>query len=196
MLRIVRALRFWMCMHVKLPEEENSVFQTNNRLELLFTLISIYKEATKSFSNQLLAGLLSMSLSEDMKGCISEYNSWLLTWKEDDYLVVVHNVRNCLCFHFDPKIYNKYIHEGETSEDLLFGIADGERWMDVLYIEPSSIELNFIADAVPDSVAEGQDKIDWIWNKTVEESSKFMKLINEVIREILKGYTYKKEIEI
>ena len=164
--------------------------------ELLFTLISIYKEATKAFSNQLLAGLLSMKLSEDTKGHISEYNNWLLTWKEDDYLQVVHNVRNSLCFHFDPKIYDKYIKEGEASKDLLFGIADGERWMDILYTEPSSVELNFIADIVPDGVAEGQDKIDWIWNKTVEESSKFMNFINDVIREVLEGNAYKKEIEI
>jgi len=192
MLRIARSLRFWIRLQTTLPKEENSVFHIHKRLELLFVLISIYKESIKEFSNYLVSNLLAMDLSKDLKCRISDYNRWLSTWVEDKFLVVVDKIRNCLCFHLDRKIYEKYINEGITSNDLLIGIADRDPYTEFLFIEPSTIELNFIADIVPDTV--NQDKIDWIWDRTVEEISRFMNFIDDIIKEIFKGNAYKKDI--
>lgn len=193
MLRIVRSLHFWMRLHAVIPEEENPVFRENNCLELLFTLIGIYKESARVFDRHV-NELLSMELSDEMKVRLSEYSKWLSTYNEDEYLKVVTKVRNSVSFHFDEKIYKEYVNEGITTQDLLFGIARSERWMDVLYTEPSSVVLDFIADVIPD--VEGQDKIGWLRNKTIEESHRFRNFLNEVIREILKGNAYKKPIEI
>lgn len=194
LLRIARSLQFWMRMQVTLPEEENSIFQTHRRFELLFVLVSVYKESTKEFCNNIVAELNLLTLSDNLKCRISEYNDWFSTWREDAFLVVVDNIRNCLCFHLDQKIYRQYINEGSASNDLLFGVADGSRYIDTLYTEPSTVELNYIADLVPDTVE--QDKIDWVWDKTVEETSRFMVFIHDILREILKGNTYKKTIDI
>ena len=91
-------------------------------------------------------------------------------------------------------IYDKYIKDGNESKDLLVGVADGEQVMDFVFTEPYTFEFQYIAEIVPDSV--GEDKINWIQERSVEETNKFVKLLRETIREILKDNIYKKNIEI
>jgi len=193
-LRITNSLEFWMRVLVSIQEEQNKLFEFRNRMELYFVLISIYKESTKEFSNHLASCLLEMNLSEDVKNHISEYAAWPSNWKEDKYLQVVDRIRNCLRFHMDRSIYERYINEGNESKDLLVGVADGDRFMDFLYTEPYTFEFQYIAEIFPDIA--GQDKIDWIRERAGAETSRFVKLLREIIRELFKDNAYKKTIDI
>jgi hypothetical protein len=134
-----------------------------------------------------------MNLSEAVRQKVSEYKEWLENWKQDEYLQVVDRIRNCLRFHMESCIYDKYIKDGNQSEDLLVGIAVGERVMDFLFTEPYTSELSYIAEIVPDNV--GGDKIDWVLERSKQETNKFVKLLKETIREIFKGNAYKKIID-
>ena len=192
-LRIINSLEFWMRLHFVIKEEQNNVFEERNRIELYLAMISIYKESTKEFCNNLADGLLNMNLSEAVSRKVSEYKAWLDNWKQDEYLQVVDRIRNCLRFHMKSCIYDKYIKDGNQSEDLLVGIAVGERVMDFLFTEPYTSELSYIAEIVPDSV--GKDKIDWIHQRSLKETDKFVKLLRESVREIFKGNSYKKIID-
>jgi len=193
-LRITNSLEFWLRMHLVIKEEKNRVFEERNRMELYFAMISFYKESTKEFGRNLVKGLLNMNLSESLNLEISQYKAWLDNWEQDEYLQVVHRIRNELRFHLGSSIYEKYIKEGNKSEDLLIGIATGEQYKDFLYTEPYTFELSHIAENVPDSIEE--DKINWIQKKAAEETSKFIRLLREIIREIIKGNAYKKIIDI
>lgn len=193
-MRIMNSLEFWMRLHLVIPKEQNKVFEERNRMELYFAMISFYKESTKEFGRNLAKGLLNMNLSKSLSLKVSEYNAWLENWKQDEYLQVVHRIRNYLRFHMKSSIYDKYIKDGNKSEDLLVGVAIGEQYKDFLFTEPYSFEFSYIAEIVPDSV--GEDKINWIQKRSVEETSKFVKLLREIIREIFKGNTYKKIIDI
>jgi hypothetical protein len=68
--------------------------------------------------------------------------------------------------------------------------------MDSLFTEPYSAEFSYIAEIVPDSVSVGKDKIDWIIERSVEETDKFIKLLKEIISELIKDNAYKKIIDI
>ena len=192
-LRIINSLEFWMRLHLIIEKEQNPVFEHRNRIELYFAMISSYKESTKEFCNHLADGLLNMNLSEAVRQKVSEYKEWLENWKQDEYLQVVDRIRNCLRFHMESCIYDKYIKDGNQSEDLLVGIAVGERVMDFLFTEPYTSELSYIAEIVPDNV--GGDKIDWVLERSKQETNKFVKLLKETIREIFKGNAYKKIID-
>jgi hypothetical protein len=192
--RITNALDFWLRLHLLIPEEKNKLFETRNRIELHFALISIYKESIKEFDNNLAKKLLDMSLTDDLKKHISEFTEWLSSWKSDDFLQVVDRIRNHLRYHLKSNIYKDCIKEGTASEDLLFGIADGNRYMDFLLIEPYSCEFSYVAEIVPD--IPGENKIDWIKDKAIEETSKFINLLREIIRELVKDNSYMKEFEI
>ena len=137
-------------------------------------------------------GLNAMINRDSLK--ISKYKAWLENWEQDEYLQVVHRIRNELRFHLESSIYNKYIKEGKSSKDLLFGIAIGEQCKDFLYTEPYTFEFSHIAEIVPDSA--GEDKISWVQKKAAKETSKFIRLLREIIREIIKGNAYKKFIDI
>ncbi|OGL50118.1 MAG: hypothetical protein A3C43_03300 [Candidatus Schekmanbacteria bacterium RIFCSPHIGHO2_02_FULL_38_11] len=192
--RITNSLEFWMRLHLLIPKERNKVFDFRNRMELYFALISIYKESIKEFDNHLATLLLDMNLSNDLKSRISQYTEWLSNWKKDEYLKVVDRIRNSLRFHLKPHIYKNYIKNGSESKDLLIGIADDKRYIDFLLTEPYTFEFLYIAEIVPD-IPE-KHKIDWIQERAIEETSKFLNLLREIIRELLKGHSYKKEIEI
>jgi hypothetical protein len=159
-------------------------------------LISLYKEAVKEFCHGLADGLLSMGLSATVTRRISEYKAWLDNWKQDEYLRVVDRVRNDLRFHMRSSIYDRSIRDGEASEDLLIGYAIGERYMDFLYMEPYPHEFSHIAEVVPDSIATGQDKIIWVLNRSTEETAKFLGVLRDALREMLKGNAYKKRIDV
>jgi len=192
-LRITNSLEFWSRLHLVIKEEQNKVFEERNRMELYFTISSIYKELTKEFCNNLADDILNMNLSKDLSLKVSEYKAWLLNWKQDEYLQVVDRIRNDLRFHMKSSIYDKYIKDGDKSEDLLVGIAIGEQYKDFLYIEPYTFEISHIAEIVPASA--GEDKIGWIKKRVGEETGKFIKLLREIIREIIKGNAYKKIID-
>lgn len=66
--------------------------------------------------------------------------------------------------------------------------------MDFIFTEPYTYEFAYIAEIVPESA--GIDKIKWIQDSTVEEVKKFTQLLREVVREIFKGNTYKKHIDL
>ena len=196
-MRILNSLEFWMRLHLVIPKEQNKVFEERNRMELYFAMISFYKESTKEFGRNLAEGLLNMNLSKSLSLKVSEYNAWLKNWKQDEYLQVVHRIRNDLRFHVGSSIYDKYIKDGNRSEDLLVGVVDGERYMDFIFTEPYTFEFAHISEIVPDSAGKDKiDKINWIQERSVEETSKFVKLLMEIIREIFKGNTYKKLIDI
>ncbi len=93
-------------------------------------------------------------------------------------------------------IYDNSIRDGNASEDLLIGYAIGERYIDFLYTEPYTHELSYIAEIVPEDIAAGQDKIIWILNRSLKETNTFLDLLRDALREILKGNTYKKHIDI
>jgi len=195
--RIINSLETWLRFHHVVAKESNEVFAFRNRIELHFVLISLYKEAVKEFCHGRLAdGLLSMGLSATVTRRISEYKVWLDNWKQDEYLRVVDRVRNDLRFHMRSSIYDKSVRDGEASEDLLIGYAIGERYMDFLYMEPYPHEFSHVAEIVPDSVAVGRDKIAWILNRSTEETDRFLGVLRDALREILKGNTYKKRVDI
>jgi hypothetical protein len=183
-----------MRLHLLIPKENNKVFDFRNRMELYFALIGIYKESIKEFDNNLATRLLNMNLSSDLNRRISEYTAWLSNWKNDDYLQVVDRIRNSLRFHLKPHIYNNYIKKGTECKDLLIGIADSDSYMDFLLTEPYSFEFSYIAEIVPD--IPGKNKIEWIQERTIDETSKFINLLRDIIRELLKDNSYKKNIEI
>jgi hypothetical protein len=196
MCRIINSLEVWLRLYHLAGEESNDVFAFRNRIELHFVLISLCKEATKEFCHGLADGLLSMGLSTMVTQRISEYKEWLNKWKGDEYLRVVDRVRNDLRFHMRSSIYDRSIRDGEASEDLLIGYAIGEHYMDFLYTEPYPHEFSHIAEIVPDSVAAGKDKIAWILNRSTEETDRFLGMLRDALREILKGNTYKKRIDM
>lgn len=192
-LRITNTLEFWIRLHLIIKEEQNKVFEFRNKIELYFTMISFYKESTKEFCNNLSDDLLKMNLSKGLTLKISEYKAWLINWKQDEYLQVVDRIRNDLRFHVKSSIYDKYIKDGDKSEDLLIGISVGKQYKDFLYTEPYTFEFSHIAEIVP--VSSGEDKIGWIQKKAAEETSKFIRLLREIICEVLKGNIYKKVID-
>jgi hypothetical protein len=189
-LRIFNSLEFWMRLPLIIKKEQNKVFEERTRIELCFALISFYKESAKEFCINLADGLLNMKLSEAVRQKVSEYKAWLENWRQDEYLQVVDRVRNCLRFHMKSCIYDECINDGNQSKDLLVGIYDGK----LVFTEPYTSELSYIAEIVPNSV--GKDKIDWIIERSIEETDKFAKLLMEIIREIFKGNSYKKIIDI
>ncbi|MFC1677635.1 hypothetical protein ACFL3G_11320 [Planctomycetota bacterium] len=173
------------------------MFEERNQMELYFAMISFYKESTKEFGRNLVKGLLKMNLSKPLSMKVSKYNAWLENWKQDEYLQVVHRIRNDLRFHVGSSIYDKYIKEGNESEDLLVGVAIGEQYKDFLYTEPYTFEFEHIFEIVPASAGSaGEDKMNWIQKRTAEETSKFVRLLREIIREIFKDNAYKKFVDI
>jgi len=194
--RAINSLEIWLRFHHVINKEPNELFEFRNRIELHFILISLYKEATKEFCHSLADGLLNMNLSAAVSQRVLEYKAWLDNWKKDEYLRVVDRIRNCLSFHMSSSIYDKSVRDGDASEDLLIGYAIGGRYMDFLYMEPYTHELSYIAEIVPGSVAPGQDRIAWILNRSLEEVNRFLELLRDSVREILKGNTYTKHIDI
>ena len=130
----------------------------------------------------------------ERKEAYLKIRNMVIQLEEDEYLQVVDRIRNCLRFHIDRSIYEEYIKEGNESKDILVGVADGDRFMDFLYIEPYTFEFQYIAEIIPDIA--GQDKIGWIRERAGAETSRFVKLLRDIIREILKGNAYKKTIDI
>jgi hypothetical protein len=194
--RIINSLEIWQRFHHVVSKEANGLFEFRNRIELHFMLISLYKEATKEFCNSLADGLLSMNLSVALGQRISEYKAWLDNWRQDAYLQVVDRIRNCVRFHMRSSIYDTSVTDGNASDDLLIGYAVGERYIDFLYTEPYTHELSYIAEIVPESIAPGQDKILWILNRSLKEVNTFLALLRDSVREILKGNTYKKHVDM
>lgn len=194
--RIINSLETWLRFHHVVGKESNELFAFRNRIELHFMSISLYKEAVKEFCHGLADGLLTMGLSPTVTQEISEYKAWLDKWKDDDYLRVVDRVRNDLRFHMRSSIYDRSVRDGEVSEDLLIGYAIGERYMDFLYMEPYPHEFSHVAEIVPDSVAIGQDKIAWVLNRSTEETDRFLGVLRDALREIFKGNTYKKRVDM
>jgi hypothetical protein len=194
--RIINSLEVWERFHHVVNKEPDEMFDFRNRLELHFVLISFYKEATKEFCHSLADGLLSMKLSAALHQRVSGYRAWLENWRQDEYLQVVDRIRNCVRFHMRASIYDSSIRDGNAREDLLIGYAIGDRYIDFLYTEPYTHELSYIAEIVPEGIAAGQDRIIWILNRSLKETNRFLDLLRDAVREILKGNTYQKHIDI
>ena len=192
--RIINNLEFQIRSYLAMSKEQDQMFQLRNQLEYFFGIMSSYKEATKEFGNNLANDMLEMDLSESLRGDISEYNSWLDTWETDPYLQVVDRVRNCLRFHFKTSIYDNSIKDGNQSEDLMIGYAIGDTYMDFMYTEPYSMELQYICESVPSEIGRGQESIDWIKEQSSAKIDKFLKMLRKVARELLKDNVYKKYI--
>jgi hypothetical protein len=171
------------------------VFDFRNRMEIYFAMICSYKESTKEFSNDMAKDLLKMNLSAAVCREISEYSEWLTNnWRQDEFLKVVDRIRNCLRSHFKSCIYDNSIKEGNKSNDLMVGYAIGNRVMDFIFVEPYTYELKYVFEIVPDHV--GNNKMKWIQDRSVEEINKFVKILKDSVREIFKGNSYKKLIDL
>jgi hypothetical protein len=194
--RIINSLEVWLRFHHIINKEDNAVFEFRNRIELHFILISLYKEAIKEFCHSLAGGLLSMNVSAAVSQRISEFKARLENWKQDEYLRVVDRIRNCLRFHLRSSIYDKSVRDGNASEDLLIGYAIGGRYTDFLYMEPYTHELSYIAETVPERIPTGQDRIQWTIDRSEKEIVAFLQLLRDSVREILKGNTYMKRVDV
>ena len=193
-IRILNSLEFWLRLRINLKDEKNKIFSIRNTIELVFTTVSIFNEAIKEYSNNMAPDLLKENLSKELKDKIIETKKRFDNYKNDDFLKVVHTIRNSITFHMKSSVYNDTLQEGKAKEDMLLGIGLSNKIIDFCYVEQYTFIFNTIIKDLPKNIA-SEEFLDWINDNTISEIKHFLKHIRLILGEQIKGHGYKKYLD-
>ncbi len=193
-IRILNSLEFWLRLRIMLKDEKSNIFSTRNTIELVFTTISVFNEAIKEYTNKMVPDLLKENLSQELKEKIVETKNRFDNYKNDDFLKVVHMIRNSIVFHMSSSVYDEFIGEGVAKEDMLLGIGLSEKIIDFCYVEQYTFIFNKIVKEIPKNI-DPIDFLDWINDNSISEINIFLKHIRFILKEQIKGQGYRKYLD-
>jgi hypothetical protein len=181
-----------MSTHIKIAKDEEKIFQLRDQIELYLVLISMLKEAKKTYFNeieQIIANkYITDEIEQELKIFRDEFNKG--KDKQDGFNLLVQKVRDNISFHYKKDIYKDIVTGGQPSEDLRVAFAKSDKIIDFIFELPYTIILTYIGSLVPEENRE--NPIDWIFNETVRNTNNFVSTLEKIAGQIIKANGYKK----
>ncbi|AEJ19902.1 hypothetical protein [Gracilinema caldarium] len=194
-LRLINILRYSLRLNVLIKKDHNKLFDFRNKTEILFYMIASIKEAVKVIYNSIIPIIGEKYISKEIEELYRDNKVRANNWKIDPFYKIVDYIRNNVGFHFSEDIYNGIISEdGVTQNDILIGVAVGETINDFLIIEPYTSIFMKIAEMVPEDI----DKLkfhDWLEENTIKETDIICKILEGILRIMIKDKAYKKVLD-
>jgi hypothetical protein len=190
--RIIASLRFWMSSLGKINKDEDKIFKIRDQMELFYVLISMLKEAKKTYfkeiEKQIKDKYITNDIERDLKVIRSEFNKGKKNQKGFNFLM--QNIRDNISFHYKKSIYRDIVTNEHPSEDLRVAIAKSEKIIDCLYLLPYDTILTYIGNLVPE---ENKDNaLDWLFDEATRNTHKFASILERIAGNFIKTNGYKK----
>lgn len=177
--RIIASLRFWMSTHIKIAKDEEKIFQLRDQIELYFVLISMLKEAKKTYFNE---------IEQELKIFRDEFKKG--KDKQKGFDLLVQKVRDNISFHYKQDIYKDIVSDGQPSEDLRVAFARSEKIIDFIFELPYTAILSYIGSLVPEE--NKGNPLDWLFDETIRNTNNFVSILEEIVGKIIQVNGYKK----
>jgi hypothetical protein len=194
--RIISSLRFWMSTPIKIANDEEKYFQLRDQVELDFVLISMLKEAKKTYFNEIENIIRDKYITDDiekeLKVFRDEFNKG--KDKQEGFNLLVQKVRDNISFHYNKDIYKNIVTGGQPSEDLRVAFARSDKIIDFIYELPYTVILTYIGSLVPEENKE--NPINWIFDETIRNTNNFVSTLEKIAGKIIKANGYKKSDSI
>lgn len=190
--RIIASLRFWMSTHIKIAKDEEKIFQMRDLIELYHVLISMLKEAKKTYFNEIENIIRDKYITDDiekeLKVFRDEFNKG--KDKQEGFNLLVQKVRDNISFHYKKDIYKNIVTGGQPSEDLRVAFAKGDKIIDFIFELPYTAILTYIRSLVPEE--NKANPIDWMFDETIRNTNNFVSILEKIVGKIIKANGYKK----
>lgn len=194
--RVIASLRFWMSAHMKIEKDKEKIFWLRDSIELYFVLISMLKEAKKTYFNEIENIIRDKYITNEIEKELKIFREELKKGKDkqEGFNLLVQKVRDNISFHYRKDIYKDIVTDGQPTEDLRVAFAKSNKIIDCLYEIPYTVMLTYIRNLVPEE--NKGNPIDWIFDETIKNTNNFVSILEKITGNILENIGYKKEDEI
>ena len=189
--RIIASLRFWMSTHIKIAKDDEKIFQMRDLIELYSVLISMLKEAKKTYFNEIENIIrdkyITNDIEKELKIFRDEFNKG--KDKQEGFNLLVQKIRDNISFHYKKDIYKDIVTGGQPSEDLRVAFARSDKIIDFIFELPYTVILSYIRSLVPE---ENKEKpLDWLFDETRRNTDNFVSTLEKIAGKIIKANRYK-----
>lgn len=190
--RIIASLRFWMSTLIKIPKDDEKIFQLRDQIELYHVLISMLKEAKKTYFNEIENIIRDKYITDDIEKELQifrdEFNKG--NDKQEGFNLLVQKIRDNISFHYKKDIYKDIVTGGQPSENLRVAFAKSDKIIDSLFELPYTAILAYMGSLVPEENKE--NPIKWIFDETIKNADNFVSTLEKIVGKIIKANCYKK----
>jgi len=190
--RIIASLRFWMSTHIKIAKDDEKIFQARNQIELGNVLISMLKEAKKTYFNEIEKIIRDKYLTDDIEKELKIFRDEFKKGKDkqEGFNLLVQKIRDNISFHYSKDIYKDIVTGEQPSEDLRIAFAKSDKIIDFIFELPYTPILTYIRSLVPEENKE--DPINWIFDETIKNTDHFVSILEKIAGKIIKANGYQK----
>lgn len=190
--RMIASLRFWMSTHIKIAKDEDKIFQLRDRIELYLVLISMLKEAKKTYFNEIEKMMTDKYITDEIEQELKIFRDEFNKGKDmqEGFNLLIQKIRDNCSFHYRKDIYKDIVTDGQPSEDLRVAFARSEKIIDFLFELPYDIVLSYIGSLVPSESKE--NPLDWLFDETIRNTDKFVSILEKIAGKFIAANGYKK----
>lgn len=190
--RIVNSLRSSLRSYMAI-EHEDIILKMKDRIDILLIHGSFLYEAIKAIlsHSQRIRNLdIWEEISEEFRFFNKQYNE-----NNSFTKTILHKIRNKLFFHFDLTELLDSLQHFDLENDLRFMLAKTESKGDVVYSFADDLVLTYIT-TLGNNSSESYERLEEIQNTIIQMSDRICSLCDAVMKEIVKGKSYKKKSDI
>lgn len=185
--RILNALNYHLGLIVEIQKTENNLYNVFAKLEEMYIIASSIKESIKVLYGKsgIFIKLYRFIGDDEVKAECEDNRSYYDGYRTNTNLLLLELIRNHFSFHFRDTIYEGFIREGESQQDLKIGISKSNMLSHSLYLAPVDSMLNRINRFI---VERKLSKVpDQLLSEVInEEIERVYKNINDVLKCVLR----------
>ena len=190
--RIVNSLRSSLRSYTAV-DSADIILKTKDRIDILLIHGSFLYEAIKA----LLSHSQRIRELKNWDEISQEYRYFNKQFNDNNSFTkrILYKIRNKLFFHFDFTELSDTLKHFDLEKDIRFIIAKTESKGDVIYSFADDLVLTYLTtlDGKPSG---SYDKLETIQKKIIEMSDRICGLCDKIMKEIIKGKSYKVKSEI
>lgn len=193
--RIIASLRFWMSTPLKIEKNDEKMFHLRDNIELFNVLISMFKEAKKTYFNEIENIIKDKYITNDIEKELKIFRDEFYKGKDkqEGFNLLVQKIRDNISFHYKKDIYKDIVTGGQPSEDLRIAFTKSDKIIDCIYEVPYTVILTYIGSLVPEE--NKGDPIVWLFDETIRNTNNFVSTLEKIAGKIIKANGYKKLIQ-
>lgn len=190
--RLIASLKFWMSTHIKIEKDEEKIFWLRDQIELCLVLISMLKEAKKTYfheiENIIKDKYVTNDIEKKLKILRDEFNKG--KDKQEGFNLLVQKVRDNISFHYKKDIYKDIVIDGQPHEDLRVAFAKSDKMIGCIFELPYTVILTYLRSLVPEKNKGNPFK--WIFDETIKDTESFILILDKIAGKFIKANGYKK----
>ena len=190
--RIVNSLRSSLRSYMSV-DSADPILKTKDRIDIILIHGSFLYEAIKS----LLSHSRRIRSLENWDEISQEHRYFNNQFNDSNSFTktILYKIRNKLFFHFDFTELSATLQHFDLEKDIRFIIGKTESKGDVIYNLADDLVLTYLT-SLDGEPSEAYEELEKIQNKIIEMSDRICSLCDKIMKEIVKGKSYKVKSDI